>query len=74
MSSSIHVGNTSSMQQLSIDDWVKKLAAISEKDFTIQAHLRLHCAPRNPGRNAEALSFLRAEPLHAESGLQVRSV
>ena len=36
MSSSIHVGNTSSMQQLSIDNWVKKLAAISEKDFTIE--------------------------------------
>jgi cysteine dioxygenase len=35
MSSSIHAESASSMQQLSIDDWVKKLAAIPQKDFTI---------------------------------------
>ena len=34
MSSSIHPTNIT-MQHISIDDWVKKLAAISEKDFTI---------------------------------------
>jgi cysteine dioxygenase len=39
MSSSLEVGKSSpisSMQQLSIDDWVKKLTSISEKDFTIE--------------------------------------
>jgi cysteine dioxygenase len=39
MSSSLEVGKSSpisAMQQLTIDDWVKKLAAISEKDFTIE--------------------------------------
>jgi cysteine dioxygenase len=39
MSSSLEVGKSSpisSMQQLSIDDWVKKLTSISEKEFTIE--------------------------------------
>jgi hypothetical protein len=39
MSSSLEVGKSSlisSMQQLSIDDWVKKLTSISERDFNIE--------------------------------------